>query len=101
MITARAYMTWDDSIDNIPSCPYCGSMDVTRFQWVDNKYFYYFTCWICDGSFTVDKVPFKTSHHLAIIHAWAQERLEYDGYRVVVWKNGDRYFNMARMDYKQ
>jgi len=32
-------------------CPHCGGFDVSRFQWVDNAYFEYWTCWACDYSF--------------------------------------------------
>jgi hypothetical protein len=36
-------------------CPLCGSRNTTRFQWVDNDAFEYWTCWDCDYEFTVGK----------------------------------------------
>ena len=32
-------------------CPECGSVEVSRFQWVDGYGFEYWTCWECDRLF--------------------------------------------------
>jgi hypothetical protein len=35
-------------------CPKCGSQNTTRFQWVPNSFFEYWTCWECNHIFIVD-----------------------------------------------
>lgn len=44
----------EEAIDRLCSrCPRCLSVNTSRFQWVDNRYFQYWTCWDCDYNFTV------------------------------------------------
>ena len=45
----------DGEIFEHAKCPWCGSDNVTRFQWVDNDAFLYMTCWDCDSPFTLEK----------------------------------------------
>lgn len=36
-------------------CPECRSANTSRFQWVDNDGFEYWTCWDCDRVFVSPK----------------------------------------------